>query len=359
MAKWRSAAAVLAVCGLGACGMRDVALPQWPMTSQDTAPPAPEPPLPKAPLPEPSSAEAPPPSLAQEPMIAPNDAPSPTPPERPPTAIQPDPNRIEQEFVLIDGMATPGQIDRRVRADAVPREALLYQAAQTVGLVVSVTTQGEDDRQRSVRDIGAGVLVSPCLLLTAQHVLGPPLRSGGSRQIEIRFPLLVDSGDGSSFFGAEVAAEGGNGVPMQDWALIRLDRPIPDVTALELADMRGRAFAGQHRLVLVGFPADRFDPIAPMAWVDPDCGRLNVLANGILSTRCQATLGNSGGPLLELGETGWRVTGVLTRAPEPYAVRAGHPAYAVPIHGTMLNAIGAAEPNRCGATPDEEVRPAP
>ncbi|WP_428150851.1 trypsin-like serine peptidase [Brevundimonas sp.] len=253
----------------------------------------------------------------------------------------------------------PGPVssrDRRVRADALPSSSTLREAARAAALVTTTNSIGHGDAVRRVSDIGTGVLISTCHVLTARHVLGDPRLDGetAEQRIDIRFHTLpisreaTDPGEAITRT-AVVAAWGRSGRLLDDWALLRLDRPVESITPLGLAEDACCGASGWIENALAGYPADRFDPTAPAVWVDPDCGRLTRLANGVLATRCQATSGNSGGPVLAFQDDAWRIVAILTRAPGPREMRTGQ-TYAIPIGARLRRAIADVDLGVCGET---------
>ncbi|MBL8557422.1 MAG: trypsin-like peptidase domain-containing protein [Hyphomonadaceae bacterium] len=205
-----------------------------------------------------------------------------------------------------------------------------------------------------VRDeTGSGVLVDRCLVLTARHVLGPPPGPGEERRIEVTWRPHLARRDAVSLGWTRrsariVALGGGRGTRrtdlLDDWALIALDRPIKGIEPTPLDAHDCCAQSTTEPMALLGFPADHFERANPVPWVDPECRVSETLANGIVATSCQATSGNSGGPLLVLRAEGWRVAAVLTRANAPRIGGgvSGDENFAIPIDGFLRRVVARA-----------------
>ena len=139
---------------------------------------------------------------------------------------------------------------------------------------------------------------------------------------------------------------------LDDWVLLRLDRAAP-VQPIRLADPDCCSF---YRLpvkaAIGGYPADRIDRGNLGKWVDPGCELRLRLANSMFATNCQATSGNSGGPVLVRDSLGWGMAGLITRAPPPAPGRriSDNVSYAVGIGREIREAISTASLRGCGST---------
>jgi len=211
--------------------------------------------------------------------------------------------------------------DRRVPvADLAPADSLAV-AGQAVVLVRTRFPSAPGD-VLDTSETGSGVLVAPCLVLTARHVLGAaPIEPAIGRSVEAT--LFARSATGeirpSTSLAVVRAAGGGfgrwtNRSVTDDWALLELMQTPANARPASLAPVDSEVPQFSQRVALVGFPADHFEPAQPRPWVDPDCRVTERLANRMLVTSCLATSGNSGGPMLVLGSGGWRLGGLLTRA---------------------------------------------
>ncbi|MCY1647789.1 serine protease [Caulobacter sp. SL161] len=212
-------------------------------------------------------------------------------------------------------------VDRRLPvADLAPNDRLSM-AGQAVVLVRSRFPSAPGD-VLDTSETGSGVLVAPCLVLTARHVLGTaPIDPAIGRSVETTLFSHTATGEfkPSTSMAVVRAAGGGFGVwtnrsVTDDWALLELKQMPANARPVALEPVDSGVPQSSRRVALVGFPADHFDPAEPRPWVDPDCRVTEQLANRMLVTSCVATSGNSGGPLLVLGEGGWRLAGLLTRA---------------------------------------------
>lgn len=169
-----------------------------------------------------------------------------------------------------------------------------------------------------------GALVAPDLVLTARHCVSY-LRSEAVRcpstsaQISGDRPpasILVLRGDDARTAqpiakGAEILAPKGKVLCANDIALLRLDRPIHDLTPLRVA--RGAPIVG-HTITAVGFGltgtngtagAKRFRTGVPILQVDAAEFRVG-------EATCS---GDSGGPALD--ESTGEIVGVVSRGPQP------------------------------------------
>lgn len=196
----------------------------------------------------------------------------------------------------------------------------LHEALQSLAMVeIQALSQSPDIVE--YEDIGTGFLVSPCLMVTARHVVAPALdkTDGGKVRIKVHFGLgMAEAASPSTFTStATLVAYGGQnnesrGVVFDDWAVLELDtaatfRPL-DVHSGSSSGFR------KARLALAGFPADLHDKNQPKLWVDTHCGVKDILINRVISTTCAATSGNSGAPLMAEMEGEWRAVAMLVRA---------------------------------------------
>lgn len=240
--------------------------------------------------------------------------------------------------------------ERRVTLSSLDDKELA-RAASSVMLVRSEVAIGRNGDARIVSDAGSGILVTPCHVMTARHVLGQessalapvtraftvsvfrpneraPMRSASEDQTA----TLVVSGSDRGMRRSEL---------LNDWAFMELEAPVTDRAPL-------LPFAGnccspkKSRIALAGFPVDLYDPEAPAIWIDPDCRVTERLANRILGTDCAATSGNSGGPLLISTSSGWRLGAILTRALGPGEANpgSGQEKFAIPIDAFLKRRIG-------------------
>lgn len=230
----------------------------------------------------------------------------------------------------------------------------LRQASEAVVLVVAVDSDAETGLVTRAREVGSGVLVAPCLVLTARHVLGDgPPAPGQRREVQViaRSTAAQGSGGAVTTLPATVATLGGGAQGwlrrglLDDWALLRIDRQPRWMKPVPLDDNDWRRLDGQTPAAVVGFVADHFDEGDPVAWADTDCAVVERLPIGVVATSCFATSGNSGGPVLvQRGGGEWRVGGIVTRAQAPDAegrVRAGEN-FAIPADAFLRRTIAAA-----------------
>jgi V8-like Glu-specific endopeptidase len=241
----------------------------------------------------------------------------------------------------------------RIRASAL-EEAELAQASLAVAFVESRTEIGSAGSGRTVEDAGSGVLVTPCHIMTARHVLGPK-PSGGSeetRSFTVSLPATVDVGGTVSGFSSQkatLAVEGGQrrtrrNALLDDWAFLELQVPVLGNRTVKVFDQTcctPRAL----RAALAGFPIDKSDTASPEMWIDPECAVIEKLANRMIAIDCEATSGNSGGPLMVLKEDGWRLAAILTRAPSPGAKGSGvgFEKFAIPVDRFLKRQIAGLE----------------
>jgi len=225
-------------------------------------------------------------------------------------------------------------------------------------MVTSMDIRREDGLPIRAQEIGSGVLVAPCLVLTARHVLGEAAPSTGAQRIieVVALPTSSTPSAGDSVpLSATIAVMGGGRAGwrrrglLDDWALLRIKRTPTWMQPVPLDETDCCRPDGRTRAALVGFAVDHFDPAAPVAWADPDCAVVERLANRIVATNCLATSGNSGGPVLLKRTAGWRVGAVLTRAQAPDAggrVQAGMN-FAIPIDSYLRRMVSEAQREGC------------
>lgn len=268
------------------------------------------------------------------------------------------------ELAALAGIGDPG--DGRAPVTALPADSRLSQVAAAVALVRTTLTLASEDGTgtgRSFTEIGSGVLVAPCLVLTARHVLGPAQAAGTA--LERMSEVWLGGAGRPDVHQARLVLQGGSpghqrSALLDDWAILELDG-VADAPAAPISDNECCSLGRAPHAALIGFPADRFDPVDPKPWVDPACAITARLANRILSTNCHATSGNSGGPLLVLDTQGWSLAGVLTRAPPPDAQgrTVAATTYALPIDRYLVQRIAAARAESACRLPPPALDPGP
>ena len=249
-------------------------------------------------------------------------------------------------------------VDRRLLAEDKAVPPALSQAAQSVAFLDSVPVDPGDEP-----DGGSAILISDCLVLTANHVVEALSSGKEAAMLRLRFPSLKDDEGRVKTFAATLE-ERPNGLwrdPVaDDWALLRLAE-TPQLDPIALAPAK---CCDWQKLpvpaAVAGFPADRLDPGAPAAWVDPACSIIRRLPIPVLATNCQATSGNSGGPVLIQSEEGWKLAAMLTRAPPPKrrGFNASQVSYALVVEGRIARAIARAKDRPC-AVPEPSPGTAP
>lgn len=237
-------------------------------------------------------------------------------------------------------------------------------AAQSVAFVDTLAAASGE-----MADGGTAILVSECLALTANHVFEALAGGDEAATLRLRFPALKQGGNGGEGRGdlkafaarLETRPKGLWRDPVaDDWALLRLAEP-PGLPPLVLAPA---SCCGWQSLpapaAVAGFPADKFDAATPSMWIDPDCAITRRLPIPVLATDCEATSGNSGGPLLVQVDGGWKLAAVLTRAPGPRRRRltGGQTAYALIIEGRIARAIARAMKEPCTPVAEPAAEPA-
>ncbi|MEI6418050.1 MAG: trypsin-like peptidase domain-containing protein [Sphingomonadales bacterium] len=232
--------------------------------------------------------------------------------------------------------------DRRRPANDAALPAELRTLAAAAPLVTTMALAGAQVQPRRDNDTGSGMLVSACLVLTAQHLLATTL-PGATTSITLRF---VGAG-GTVKRQARLVAAGGQlgrqrSALLDDWALLQLAEPmvVPPLTLLPGACCARPRMAAAS----IGYPADHFRPDQPVPWIDPACMVVARMVIGMLAVDCQATSGNSGGPLLVKTAEGWRLAGIITRAPSAAAggALAGKRSYAIPVEQFLARQIAEA-----------------
>jgi V8-like Glu-specific endopeptidase len=251
---------------------------------------------------------------------------------------------------VVSAAPQSGPADRRVPFLAAELPAPLADAARAIAFVdVAVPRAG------SMPEGGSAFLVSDCLLLTAQHVVDALTASEPKSAIRVRFPALKDKRGAPQIWTARVEARGGGALfrdPVaDDWALLRLTE-APPLAPISLAPAKCCDWQKLPvRAAVAGFPADKFDAVNPALWVDPACVINRRLPIPVFATNCQATSGNSGGPLLVTNGEIWAAAAVLTRAPPPArrGVAAAPTSFALAVDGRITRAVMRAAKAPCPA----------
>lgn len=235
---------------------------------------------------------------------------------------------IYQGMIEIAG-CVPRKGDPRVRID---RQDARNDRFAAVAAVAAVHADGRDRR----RAMGSGVLVSPCHVLTSQHVVfgdAPPRRGA---------PALVLLGEGPAprrDFATRLAAEVVGFSRLywpdtriaHDWTLLRLERPVgeayPSVALLprgEASPDRADFAAGKRALTVAGFPGEKLIEGGAMSalWAHDGCHALAAESPiGGWATTCAMNPGQSGGPVLaarpaaeraEQAGSGWQLVGLAS-----------------------------------------------
>lgn len=245
-----------------------------------------------------------------------------------------------------DVAVEPGRsVDRRlVGTDALLPAGFSSLAAATPLVKMQVAPSRGNRASRAV-DFGSGVLVSPCLVLTARHLLGATVPLAGAQAGSSNITLRFVGANGHFTRQAQLVSAGGQSgrhrsALLDDWALLFLREPVDTVPAIRLLSS-DCCVLPRMMAATVGYPADRFDRADPKPWVDPDCLVVARLIIGILAANCQVTSGNSGGPLLVKIGSGWYLAGIVTRAPAATSggALAGKRSYAIPVENYLIRQI--------------------
>ncbi len=97
------------------------------------------------------------------------------------------------------------------------------------------------------------------------------------------------------------------GDPVNDWAIVTLDRDVSASTGS--LDLATRAAEAGDALIQAGYSRDRRHVLT----VDRSCKVVAAYPQqGLFTHDCDATFGDSGSPILVYGEQGYRVTGMHT-----------------------------------------------
>jgi len=250
-------------------------------------------------------------------------------------------------LVLFVAAADPGTAspqtpsERRVLQSSLDDPALAN-AALSVAFVSSTVSIGGEEDARLIEDAGSGVLVTPCHVMTARHLLGDAVSTLGpvERTFHVMFTTEgagAPTGKGSQRQLATLVMQGGTkgtrrSSLFDDWAILELSEPVRGIAPLP-ALSGACCTPGSYRAAIAGFPGDLSSPDAPEMWVDANCAVTARLANRVVETDCAATQGNSGGPVMVLSGDGWKFGAMITRAPPLDAVGSGadRRSYALPL----------------------------
>ncbi len=249
-------------------------------------------------------------------------------------AFPPDPSTEDDRasmIALYQGMidiagCVPRKGDPRQRVDRQDAGNRRFAA------VAAIRASGRDERFM----VGSGVLVSPCHVLTSQHVVfgdGPPKRGkpvavllgetpGSRRDFATRLGAAVVGYSHAYWPDSAIA---------HDWVLLRLaqrvDDEYPAVDLLprgEPAPDRSEFVPGKRALTVAGFPGDKLIEGGGFTtlWRHAGCHALAAAPPiGGWATTCAMNPGQSGGPVLaprpaadgqDQAAPGWQLVGLAT-----------------------------------------------
>lgn len=209
---------------------------------------------------------------------------------------------IYEGMIEIAG-CVPRKGDPRVRVDRQD------QRNRSLSAVAAVQAKGRDERHVA----GSGVLISPCHVLTSQHVVfgdGPP-KQGLPATV-----LLGETPAPRRDFAARISAQvvgysrlyWPEASIAHDWALLRLERRVDgEYSSIDLLP-RGRASPdkaefgfGKRALSVAGFPGEKLIEGGGVSalWRHDGCHVLDAESPiGGWATTCAMNPGQSGGPVL-------------------------------------------------------------
>lgn len=227
-----------------------------------------------------------------------------------------------------------------------PETALAQSAPTTNSVVVSqedkrvpIDRRSEKYKQlnavgaffESDRLIGSGFLLDKCHVLTDAHVAYEEFASNKIIDVDkvhvdehkrLLFAVGVSSKYPKGFvYGIEGAVithgttDGSVEDSSEDWALIKLDRSLPSdfptIPIFQVPDIQATGFS----LIGVGFPADRTNRGTDFSFLygDLNCRIVANMGESYYAHNCQATGGDSGGPLLIVRQNGsYSAVGMMT-----------------------------------------------